>query len=103
MKKFFALSLMVLLSITACAPSTPGGASPGAAAKATTLRLPEASKIVNTMDPGISSGGAGLEQIQNMFEALAFVDQVSGEIKPGQAEKWTISPDGLTYTFNLRQ
>src|SRR2546422_10079550 len=54
------------------------------------------------MDPGISSGGAGLEQIQNMFEALAYVDQVTGDIRPGQAEKWTISPDGLTYTFNLR-
>ena len=87
--------------VAACTPSTTGSASP-TAAKKTTLRLPEAAKIVNTMDPGISSGGAGLEQIQNMFEALAYVDQVTGDIKPGQAEKWTISPDGLTYTFNLR-
>jgi oligopeptide transport system substrate-binding protein len=104
MRKLVALSLLVVLAVTACTPSTTGGTgSPtSTAAKKTTLRLPEAAKIVNTMDPGISSGGAGLEQIQNMFEALAYVDQVSGEIKPGQAEKWTISPDGLTYTFNLR-
>ncbi len=54
------------------------------------------------MDPGVTSGGDGLEQIQNMFEGLVFVDQITGEIKPGQAEKWTISPDGLVYTFNLR-
>ncbi|MDE3077958.1 MAG: peptide ABC transporter substrate-binding protein, partial [Chloroflexota bacterium] len=24
-------------------------------------------------------------------------------VKPGLAEKWDISPDGLTYTFHLRQ
>ncbi|HEV8536468.1 MAG TPA: peptide ABC transporter substrate-binding protein [Candidatus Limnocylindria bacterium] len=103
MKRLAALSLLVLLTIAACTPSTTGTASPspGAAAKKTTLRLPEGAKPA-TMDPGISSGGSGLEQIQNMFEALAYVDQVTGEIKPGQAEKWTISPDGLTYTFNLR-
>jgi oligopeptide transport system substrate-binding protein len=93
--------------------ATAAGAAPAAttapaapAAKVTSggrlLRLPEAAKIVNTMDPGISSGGAGLEQMQNMFEGLVYVDQTSGEIKPGQAEKWTISPDGLVYTFALR-
>src|SRR5438128_11110308 len=102
MRKLIALSLLVVLAVAACTPSSSGTPSPSGAAKKTTLRLPEAAKIVNTMDPGISSGGAGLEQIQNMFEALAYVDQVTGEIKPGQAEKWTISPDGLTYTFNLR-
>src|SRR3989440_8388469 len=104
MRKLVALSLLVVLAVAACTPSSTGTgtASPSAAAKLTTLRLPEAAKIVNTMDPGISSGGAGLEQIQNMFEGLVYVDQNSGEIKPGQAEKWTISPDGLTYSFTLR-
>src|SRR3989441_2046279 len=101
MKNPAALSLLWFFRVPACTQSPTGSGSP-TAAKKTTLRLPEAAKIVNTMDPGISSGGAGLEQIQNMFEALAYVDQVTGDIKPGQAEKWTISPDGLTYTFNLR-
>jgi oligopeptide transport system substrate-binding protein len=66
------------------------------------LRLPEGAKIPHTIDPGISHGGAGLEQMQNMFEGLVYVDQLTGELKPGQAEKWTISPDGLVYTFTLR-
>jgi oligopeptide transport system substrate-binding protein len=106
MRRLVAVSLLVVLAVAACAPSSTGGPGTGSptptAARKTTLRLPEAAKIVNTMDPGVSSGGAGLEQIQNMFEALAYVDQVTGEIKPGQAEKWSISPDGITYTFNLR-
>jgi oligopeptide transport system substrate-binding protein len=103
MKKLVALVMLVLFTVAACTPSQTGTASPspGAVAKKTTLRLPEGAKP-RTLDPGISDGGSGLEQMQNMFEALAYVDQVTGEIKPGQAEKWTISPDGLTYTFNLR-
>ena len=101
MRKLIALSLLLVLAVAACAPSTSTGPSSGAPAKKTTLRLPEGAKP-RTLDPGISDGGSGLEQMQNMFEALAYVDQVTGEIKPGQAEKWTISPDGLTYTFNLR-
>ncbi|MBI1800326.1 MAG: peptide ABC transporter substrate-binding protein, partial [Chloroflexi bacterium] len=118
-KKLIALWLVALLVVlAACGPAAttePTKAPPGnvaqatqpaqattAPAKKTVLRLPEAAKIVGTMDPGITSGGAGLEEIQNMFEGLVYVDQVSGEIKAGQAEKWSLSSDGLTYTFNLR-
>jgi oligopeptide transport system substrate-binding protein len=103
-RKLVALSLLVVLAVAACAPSSTGtstGSPTPLAVKKTVLRLPEGAKPT-TMDPGISSGGSGLEQMQNMFEALAYVDQITGEIKPGQAEKWTISPDGLIYTFNLR-
>jgi oligopeptide transport system substrate-binding protein len=99
-----AITLLAGIAIACAAPAAaPQPPAPIAAtAKKTTLRLPEGANIVNTMDPGISSGGAGLEQIQNMFEGLIYVDQITGELKPGQAEKWTASADGLTYTFNLR-
>lgn len=101
-----ALALAAAMLASACAPTAPpqpGAEAPAAApvAKKTVLRLPEGAKP-RTMDPGISSGGDGLEQMQNMFEGLVYVDQASGEIKAGQAEKWTISPDGLVYTFTLR-
>jgi oligopeptide transport system substrate-binding protein len=129
MRKAVVWSLFVLLVLAACGPAvtveptkapaaqvapTAIGAPTAAAvvpqptappaqpAKKVTLRLPEGAKITNTMDPSITSGGNGLEQIQNMFEGLVYVDQVTGELKAGQAEKWTISPDGLIYTFNLR-
>ncbi len=102
-KRFLAFSLAAAFAATACGQAAPAPGQPGQAAKkATVLRLPEGAKIVNTMDPGITSGGDGLEQIQNMFEGLVFVDQITGEIKAGQAESWTVSPDGITYTFKLR-
>jgi len=103
MKKLVPLALVAIFVVAACGQQSTGPTASGGPAKKTSLRLPEGSKIVNTMDPGITSGSDGLEQIQNMFEGLVYVDQATGEIKAGQAEKWTISTDGLTYTFTLRQ
>lgn len=37
---------------------------------------------------------------QNVFEGLTRVDQ-NGAVQPGLAESWTVSDDGLTYTFKL--
>lgn len=37
-----------------------------------------------------------------IFDSLVLVDE-NGEIQPRLAEKWEISPDGLTYTFYLRK
>jgi len=38
---------------------------------------------------------------QNLFEGLVAINK-AGEIEPQLAESWTISEDGLTYTFTLR-
>lgn len=37
---------------------------------------------------------------QNIFEGLTRIDQ-TGSVQPGLASDWTISDDGLTFTFNL--
>jgi peptide/nickel transport system substrate-binding protein len=38
---------------------------------------------------------------QNVYQGLVRVDR-DGKVQPQLAESWTISPDGLTYTFKLR-
>jgi len=38
----------------------------------------------------------------NLYDALVFPSP-AGEMEPKLAESWTISPDGLTYTFKLRK
>ena len=38
---------------------------------------------------------------QNVFEGLTLIDQ-NGAVQPGLASDWTISEEGLTYTFTLR-
>ncbi len=39
---------------------------------------------------------------QNVFEGLTRIDQ-NGAVQPGLAESWTVSDDGLTYTFTLHE
>jgi peptide/nickel transport system substrate-binding protein len=39
----------------------------------------------------------------NVFEALVFYQDESTSLEPGLAKSWTISPDGKTYTFKLRE
>ncbi|WP_165241677.1 ABC transporter substrate-binding protein [Corynebacterium lizhenjunii] len=50
-----------------------------------------------------STGGAAITSalMGNVFETLVQVD--SGEIVPGLAHRWDVSPDARTYTFHLRE
>ncbi len=53
-----------------------------------------------TLDPGLNGASDGGDVINNTFEGL--VREKNGEVLPGMAESWTVSTDGLTYTFNIR-
>jgi peptide/nickel transport system substrate-binding protein len=55
------------------------------------------------LDPTASSAAAIDEIVYaNVFEGLTRIDG-TGRVVPGLAESWTVSDDGLTYTFSLRQ
>ncbi|WP_306004658.1 ABC transporter substrate-binding protein [Aquicoccus porphyridii] len=56
-----------------------------------------------TLDP-TSDATAAIDGIitHNVLESLTVANE-SGEVLPALAESWTISDDGLTYRFNLRQ
>lgn len=53
-----------------------------------------------TLDPGLNGASDGGDVINNTFEGL--VREKNGEILPGMAESWSVSADGLTVTFNIR-
>lgn len=54
-----------------------------------------------TLDPAKVEDGTTIDLLQNVFEGLVRWD-VQNNIAPSLAEKWELSPDGLTYTFHLR-
>ncbi len=55
------------------------------------------------LDPTAGAAAAIDEVVYaNLFEGLTRIDQ-NGAVQKGLAEDWTISADGLTYTFKLRQ
>ena len=54
------------------------------------------------LDPTAGAAAAIDEVVYaNVFESLTRIDE-TGRVGPGLAESWTISDDGLTYTFTLR-
>ncbi|MEQ1802059.1 MAG: peptide ABC transporter substrate-binding protein [Gammaproteobacteria bacterium] len=95
----------------------PAGAAAGAALAATLLlagipvaavAAPAASTLnrgtaaePNSLDPHIAQGNTAGAVLYDLNVGLTTLDARSRVI-PGAAESWTISPDGLTYTFRLR-
>jgi oligopeptide transport system substrate-binding protein len=53
------------------------------------------------LDPHLVSGVTEHYVLLSLFEGLTTVDPKTLEILPGVAESWTISDDGLSYTFHL--
>ena len=54
-----------------------------------------------TIDPALNSSADGATLIIHAFEGLYKLDE-TGKSVPGQAASYTVSADGLTYTFKLR-
>jgi ABC-type transport system substrate-binding protein len=55
------------------------------------------------LDPAYETDGNSFMICDNVFEALVAYQDESTALEPGLAKSWTISPDGKTYTFNLRK
>jgi len=55
-----------------------------------------------TLDPSLITGQPEGRIAGALFEGLTSFDE-HGQVVPGVAEKWELSPDGLVYTFHLRR
>ncbi len=55
-----------------------------------------------TIDPALNSAVDGGNMILHSHETLLIIDK-DNQIAPGQAESYTVSDDGLTWTFKLRE
>ncbi|WPK13973.1 ABC transporter substrate-binding protein [Lysinibacillus louembei] len=56
-----------------------------------------------SLDPGIVTDGESFKVTQNLFETLLNFGEDDTTIHPGLAKEWSISEDGLTYTFQLQE
>ena len=78
------------------------------AASATTVSAPDNGGVTvqigpnpETLDPALNSAVDGGNMLVTTFETLLIVDQ-DNTIKPGQAESYDVSDDGLTWTFHMK-
>src|SRR5690606_28307129 len=96
------------LALAACTGNsgTASSTSPSASASATpvprTLRLAAAAPPLK-FDPAIVADNESFRVTRQVYETLIDIDPDTGGAVAGLAEAWTESPDGLRYTFTLRQ
>jgi oligopeptide transport system substrate-binding protein len=55
------------------------------------------------LDPQITTAYTEYNILIALFEGLTVIDEATSQPIAGAAERWDISPDGLTYTFHLRE
>lgn len=98
MKAFGSFAAVILLSIanSACQPVLPTTRVHGL------VYCAEGSP--ESFNPQLVTSGTTIDAIsQHLYDRLLDIDPDSGELVPGLAQSWTISDDGLTYRFKLRQ
>ena len=111
MKKFVAVAVAgcMAASLAACGSSASTSSAAGTAtAEAATDATATGSGFTvqlgpnpESLDPALNSAVDGANTILTIFEPLLLIDE-NNEVIPGQAESYTVSEDGLTWTFTMR-
>ena len=110
MKKFVAVAIAgcMAVSLAACGGSTSSSATGSATAEQATDAAATGSGFTvqlgpnpETLDPALNSAIDGANTINTIFEPLLLIDE-NNDVIGGQAEDWSVSEDGLTWTFTMR-
>jgi oligopeptide transport system substrate-binding protein len=99
MKRVFGIGLAVFLSVAA-----------GCAKRETPVTIGNREQILyrgntaepESLDPYLVRGAMEWTIVGGLFEGLVTPDLATLAPRPGVAERWEVSDDGLTYTFHLR-
>lgn len=86
-----------------------GAAFPSALAAPPAQQTPNTLRVglpaPETLDPTQLSrfDHAGRDIVENLFVGLTRINPLTFEVEPGVASSWSVSDDGLTWTFELRE
>src|SRR5690348_11165052 len=97
------VALFGLLALLLSACDLPWQAKPSDLAKDQTLKMVWTASDYRLVmyDPAEAYDDVTIQTTDLLFDGLVTVDR-NERIEPWGATSWTISPDGLTYTFKLR-
>jgi peptide/nickel transport system substrate-binding protein len=99
MRKFLVVPTVACVAcavgVTACGTSSDSGAA------GEVVRIAVSDFENDAMDPAMETNSGMRVAKYMMWDSLLDIGP-SGEIAPGIAESWNLSPDGLTWTFDLR-
>ena len=98
-------ALLALLALGGCdrQPAPMGASGAGSASQITerVLRRGHGGEP-GSLDPQRAQDHYAYEIQRDLYEGLTS-EAVDGSVVPGVAERWTVSPDGLVYRFELRE
>src|SRR5579864_342458 len=101
------ITLSLLLLLTACDLFGGGNPTPTAQVKAAPdkqiLTMPIIGMSdITTFDPALAADPASISAVQMVFTGLVQLDDHQ-QVRPQLASNWSVSPDGLSWTFHLKQ
>ena len=91
-----AVLLMVVLAVSAGQAQTPAPQRGG------TIRVGITQEIIN-LDPHVATAFSSFQVMDLIYESLLRLNPRTLQVEPNLAQSWTVSSDGLTYTFTLRR
>ena len=96
-----AVSLAACGSSASTGTTTATGEAAGSAEAGETGFTVQLGPNPETLDPALNAAIDGGNTLLTIEEPLLIIDE-NNEVQPGQAESYTVSDDGLTWTFTLR-
>ena len=91
-RAIFIIILLIIVGLSACQPPS---VKPETLVYGLTLSP-------SGIDPHLNASAELGIPLSSVYDTLIFYNQETDEFVPGLAESWTVSDDGLTYTFHLR-
>ena len=95
-RSFLSLSTLAALGLSSCSGSGQGGSTD------TDTLVIGVTQDIDSMDPALAESAATRELLFNVYDGLVKPD-TEGNLNPAVASDFTISPDGTTYSFELRE
>jgi len=106
MKRLISLILTLMLILTSCGGSTNARTDSPAASDESSKAMKEYTTVYDTetttLNYLVSSLSETREVVYNLVEGLVDFDKY-GVMVPSVADSWEVSPDGLRYTFKLKE
>ena len=80
----------------------PGGIGPKASAQGKVIKF-GVNRAAENLDPVTQDANPDIWAFMQIYQQLVKVNVKGDGFEPDLAEKWSTSPDGRTWTFNLRK